>query len=228
MTGEDERRFAEGTMMTKIVVFGGSGYSGRHIVEAAVVAGHDVVSLTRHESAEQIGGVRYLLGSIENAADRSRALTGAEVAIVAVSARGNMLGRVRPAVAELAAEAAENGVRLGVIGGAGSLLEREGGELLLNSPGFSPEAKPEAREMSEVLADLRASDPTLDWFYVSPAAHFGPWVAGEYTGAYRVGGDVLLTDDAGRSAISGADFGVAVVDEIETGDHRREQITIAY
>lgn len=62
VTGEDELRLAEGTMMTKIVVFGGSGYSGRHIVEAAVVAGHDVVSLTRYESAEQIGGVHYRLG----------------------------------------------------------------------------------------------------------------------------------------------------------------------
>ncbi|WP_026139685.1 NAD(P)-dependent oxidoreductase [Leucobacter salsicius] len=214
--------------MTRIAVIGGSGYAGRHIVEAAVVAGHDVVSLSRHEPAEQIGGVHYLLGTIENAADRGRALAGAEVAIVAVSARGDMLGRVRPAIAELAAEAAEAGVRLGVIGGAGSLLERAGGDLLLNSPDFSPEAKPEATEMRDVLADLRAGAPTLDWFYVSPAATFGPWAAGEYTGDYRVGGDVLLTDDEGNSSISGADFGVAIVDEIESGEHRRAQLTIAY
>ena len=214
--------------MTNIVVFGGSGYAGSHIVEAAAVAGHDVVSLTRHESAEQIDGVHYLIGSIESAADRARALQSADVAIVAVSARGTMLGRVRPAVAALAAEAAAAGVRLGVIGGAGSLLEHEGGDLVLNSPGFSPEAKPEATEMYGVLQDLRASAPELDWFYVSPAGDFGSWVAGEYTGNYRVGGEVLLTDDEGHSSISGADFGVAVVDEIESGEHRRAQLTFAY
>lgn len=214
--------------MTKIAVFGGSGYAGGHIVEAAAVAGHDVVSLTRRESAEQIGGVHYLTGTIEDAADRARALSGAEVAIVAVSARADMLGRVRPAIAELAKEAADSGTRLGVIGGAGSLLEREGGDLLLNSPGFSPDAKPEAVEMRGVLEDLLASDEKLDWFYVSPAGKFGPWAAGEYTGDYRVGGHILLTDEAGQSTISGADFGIAVVDEIETSTHHRAQFTVAY
>lgn len=213
--------------MARIAVFGGSGYAGRHIVEAAVVAGHDVVSMSRHESAEQINGVHYLLGSIEAPEDRARALAGAEVALVAVAARGDMLGRVRPAVAVLASEAAA-GVRLGVIGGAGSLRQSEGGDLLLNSPDFSPEAKPEASEMYEVLQGLRKSADALDWFYVSPAADFGPWAPGEYTGEYRVGGEVLLTDDEGRSAVSGADFGVAIVEEIEAGEHRRAQFTVAY
>ncbi len=63
---------------------------------------------------------------------------------------------------------------------------------------------------------------------MSPAGSFGPWAAGEYTGEYRVGGDVLLTDAAGESAISGADFGVGVVDEIETPEHRRARFTLAY
>lgn len=214
--------------MTRIAVFGGSGYAGGHIVEAAVVAGHDVVSLARTESAEQIGGAHYLLGSIETAADRSRLLAEVEVALVAVSARGDMLGRVRPAIALLAAEAAAAGVRLGVIGGAGSLFVSEGGDLVMDAPGFPAEVKAEAAEMRGVLEDLRASDAALDWFYVSPAGDFGPWAAGEYTGDYRVGGEVLLTDSEGRSSISGADFGVAIVDEIETGEHRRAQFTIAY
>lgn len=214
--------------MTRVTVFGGSGYAGGHIVEAAAVRGLDVRSFTRKEAANQIAGVAYRTGSITDPGDRARALDGSDVVVVAVSPRGDMLGQVRPAIAELAAEAARAGVRLGVIGGAGSLLRGEGGELVMDSPAFPDEVKPEAAEMGGVLDDLRASGNELDWFLVSPAEEFGPWAAGEFRGEYRVGDDVLVADADGRSAISGADFGVAVVDEIERPAHRRSRFTVAY
>ncbi|KAM9862553.1 NAD(P)-dependent oxidoreductase [Leucobacter sp. BZR 635] len=214
--------------MASIVVFGGSGYAGSHIAEAAAVNGHQVTSITRSESATQIAGVTYRTGSILEAADRARALEGAEVLVVAVSPRGVMAGQVRPAIAELADQAAAAGVRLGVIGGAGSLQSTPGGPLLAETPEFGDEFRPEALEMAGVLSDLQASDSALDWFFVSPAGDFGPWVAGEYRGEYRVGGDVLLTDENGVSAIGGADFGVAIVDEIEEPAHRRQRFTVAY
>ena len=40
--------------MTKVAVIGGSGYAGSHIVEAAVVRGLDVTSMSRKEAAELI------------------------------------------------------------------------------------------------------------------------------------------------------------------------------
>ncbi|MBL5973478.1 MAG: NAD-dependent epimerase/dehydratase family protein [Candidatus Leucobacter sulfamidivorax] len=214
--------------MTKVAVIGGSGYAGSHIVEAAVVRGLDVTSMSRKEAAEQVAGVRYVQGSITEAADRARALDGADVVIAAVSPRGDMEGRVRSAIAELAADAAAAGVRLGVIGGAGSLQQSEGGPLVVDGPDFPDEVKPEAREMGGVLDDLRAAPENLDWFFVSPAGAFGAWAAGEYRGEYRVGGDVLLVDGEGNSTIGGADFGVAIVDEIETPKHHRQRFTVAY
>lgn len=214
--------------MTRVTVIGGSGYAGAHIVEAAAVRGLAVRSMSRGETAEQISGVDYLRGSITEAADRARALEGADVVVVAVSPRGDMAGRVRPAIAELAAEAASAGVRLGVVGGAGSLLQREGGDLVMNGPDFAEEVKPEAGEMGGVLDDLRAAPEQLDWFVICPPAAFGAWAPGEYRGEYRVGGDVLLTDDEGRSEISGADFGVAVADELEDPRHHRARFTVAY
>ncbi|MFC6236149.1 NAD(P)H-binding protein, partial [Leucobacter soli] len=84
--------------MTTMTIFGGSGYAGSHIVEAAVVRGLEVTSITRSESAEQMAGVHYRTGSILDAADRAAALQGADVVIVAVSPRGEMAGQVRPAV----------------------------------------------------------------------------------------------------------------------------------
>lgn len=214
--------------MTELTVIGGSGYAGSHIVEAAAVRGLEVRSMSRSEAAEQIAGVEYLQGSILEAADRAKALAGSDVVVVAVSPRGAMAGRVRGAVADLAREAAAAGVRLGVIGGAGSLLDREGGQKLSDSPEFNQDYLAEAREMGAVLDDLREMSDAPDWFLVSPAGEFGPWVAGEFTGKYRTGGDVLLTDEAGRSVIGGADFGVAVVDEVERPAHRNERFTVAY
>jgi len=214
--------------MTKVTVIGGSGYAGSHIAEAAAVRGLDVTSMSRKEAAEQSAGVRYVQGSITEAADRARALDGADVVIVAISPRGDMEGRVRSAIAEFAADAAAAGVRLGVIGGAGSLQQSEGGPLVVDGPDFPDEVKPEAREMGGVLDDLRAAPESLDWFFVSPPAAFGAWTAGEYRGEYRVGGDVLLVDAEGNSTISGADFGVAIVDEIETPKHHRQRFTVAY
>lgn len=214
--------------MLNITVIGGSGYAGAHIAEAAAVRGLVVTSMSRSEVPMQIAGVNYVTGSITEAADRARAVEGADVVVVAIAPRGEMLGKVREAIAELADLAEAAGVRLGVVGGAGSLLQEEGGDLVMNGEGFPDNILPEAKEMGEVLEDLRHAPESLDWFYVSPAGGFGPWAPGQYTGEYRVGGDVLLVDDAGQSAISGADFGVAVVDEVETPSHQRARFTVAY
>lgn len=214
--------------MTSTVVFGGSGYAGSHIVEAAAVRGLPVTSFTRRESATQIAGVTYKVGSLLESADRAAALAGADVVVVAVAPRGDMAGKLRPAIAELATEAEAAGVRLGVIGGAGSMQREAGGPRLAELPEFGDEFRPEALEMGGVLDDLLARDGELDWFFVSPAGDFGPWAAGEYRGEYRVGGDVVLTDESGVSAIGGADFGVAIVDEIEEPAHHRQRFTVAY
>lgn len=82
--------------------------------------------------------------------------------------------------------------------------------------------------MAGVLEDLRSSSESLDWFFVSPAGGFGSHNPGEFRGEYRIGGDVLLTDADGNSDIGGADFGVAIVDEIEAPAHRRKRFTVAY
>lgn len=214
--------------MARITIIGGTGYAGALIVAEAASRGHEVTSISRALPDEKIDGVTYVEGSVTDADIRARAVQDADVVYSAISPRGDMEGRTRQALADLAGAAQQAGVRLGVTGGAGSLLVTEGGPRLSDTDDFPDAFKTEAAEMAAVLDDLRASDASLDWFYVSPAAGFGAFAPGEKTGTFRVGGDVLLADADGNSFISGADFATAVVDEIEQPAHRRTRFSVAY
>lgn len=63
---------------------------------------------------------------------------------------------------------------------------------------------------------MRKSSAALSMVRMSSLVHF------------RLGGDVLLTDENGVSDISGADFAQAFVDEIETPTHTGQRFTVAY
>ena len=214
--------------MARIGVFGGTGYTGGHLVAEATRRGHTVTSVSRNLPDEQQAGVTYLSGSLLDQATRKEALASSDVVVVAVAPRGDMAGSVRDGIAALAAEAEQAGVRLGVVGGAGSLHVTDGGPRLFDTPEFPAEYRPESVEMADALDQLRKAPESLDWFYICPPAGFGGYAPGEPRGAYRVGGDVLLTDDQGNSFIGGADFATAVVDEIERPAHRRSRFTVAY
>jgi hypothetical protein len=213
--------------MTRIAVIGGTGYAGRHIVAEAVERGHTVVSVARSVPAERVEGATYIEGTLLDVPGLVAELQGVDVVISTVPARGDMLGKVRPGVAELVAALPAN-VRVGVIGGAGGSLVAPGGPRVVDLDSFTEEYKPEALEAIDILTDLQESDYGHDWFYIHPAGGFGAWNPGERTGTYRDGGDVIVTDADGESFISGPDLGVAVVDEIEQPKHSRERFTVGY
>ena len=60
--------------------------------------------------------------------------------------------------------------------------------------------------------------------YISPAGDFQ--AEGERTGTYILGGEELTLNEAGESVISYADYAIAMVDEIESGDHIRQRISV--
>jgi uncharacterized protein len=212
--------------MARIAVIGGTGYAGRNVVEEAARRGHTVVSVARKPAAERIPGVTYVEGTVLDVPGLVAELQGADVVFSAVAPRGDMLGMLRPAIADLVA-ALPDEVRLGVTGGAGGSLVAPDGPRVIDA-GFPDEFKPEAQEAIDILEDLRATGDAHDWFYVHPAGGFGAWAPGERTGVYRDGGDVQVVDDDGESYISGADFAVAVLDEIERPKHRGERFTVGY
>lgn len=213
--------------MTTIAVVGGTGYAGGHVVREAVARGHDVTVFSRHAPAERVAGVTYETGAI---ADREtlRQATAHQVVVVALPARATDAGPLVDALPALADSVVAAAGRLGVVGGAGSSLVGPDGPRLVDTPEFHDDWKPEALAHADVLAWLRDSDDRLDWFYVSPAALFGAYAPGEDLGAYRTGGDVLVTKDDGSSEISGVDFARAFVDEIEQHAHPRQRFTVGH
>ncbi|PZU48751.1 MAG: NAD-dependent epimerase [Microbacterium sp.] len=212
--------------MALIAVLGGTGYAGRHIVAEAVDRGHTVLSVARSVPADRVPGATYVEGTLLDVPGLAAQLEGVEVVVSAVAPRGEMEGLVRPNLEALASVLPDS-VRLGVIGGAGGSLVAPGGPRVVDA-GFPEEFKAEALEMIGVLEDLQSEQSGRDWFFVHPAGGFGAWNPGERTGSYRDGGDVIVTDADGESFISGADLGVAVIDEIETPKHTRERFTVGY
>ena len=216
--------------MARIIVLGGTGYAGGHLAAEAAGRGHEVLAVSRTAATEPVDGVEHRTGDAREEAFLASVLDGADVVVSALSPRGDMADKqaFRALQSTLARRAAEKHVRLGVIGGAGSLLVAEGGPKLVDTPDFPTEFAEEPRVLDAVLQDLREADESLDWFFLSPAGGFGSFAPGEAKGAYRVGGDVLLTDENGESFISGADLALALVDEIEEPAHKRTRFTVAY
>lgn len=212
--------------MSNIAVIGGTGYAGRHIVAEAADRGHNVLSVARKVAADRIPGVTYIEGTLLDVPSLLAELQGVDAVVVAVAPRDEMEGLVRPNIEALASTLPDS-VRLGVVGGAGGSLVAPDGPRLVD--GDFPEAfKAEALEMVGVLEDLQAEQTGRDWFFIHPAGGFGGFNPGERRGTYRDGGDVLVVDENGESFISGEDFAVAVIDEIESPKHSRGRFTVGY
>ncbi|GAA3577002.1 NAD(P)H-binding protein [Amycolatopsis ultiminotia] len=214
--------------MSKLVVFGATGYAGGRITEEALRRGHSVTGVAR--KAEGLpDGVEARAGSMHDAAFVAEVTKGADEIVVATPGRaddrGLLLLDALPTLTEAARAA---GARLSFVGGAGSLRVSEDGPRLIDTPEFPEAYKSEAGSHAEVLEALRALPEGVDWFYLSPAAEFGSHSPGERTGKYRVGGDVLLSAADGHSQLSGADLAIAFLDEIEQPKHRRVRFSVAY
>jgi len=73
------------------------------------------------------------------------------------------------------------------------------------------------------LAELRKRND-VKWTFVSPAAIFDP--EGARTGEYILAGEEFTVNDRGESVVSYADYALAMVDEIEKGNHIQQRISV--
>lgn len=114
--------------------------------------------------------------------------------------------------------------RLLIVGGAGSLyVNPEHTAVVCDSPDFPAMFLPLAKAQGEELAELRKRND-VKWTFVSPAGDFQ--ADGERTGEYILAGEELTLNSKGESIISYADYAIAMVDEIEKGDHIKARISV--
>lgn len=205
--------------MQRIALIGITGRAGSRIASELLARGHRVTGIARNTADTPAQA-----GLTLHSSDASRAeaivplLEGHDVVVSAARFDGG------PTADVLLDAARRAGVRrLLVVGGAGS-LEVVPGMALLDTPGFPEAYKAEAGAGRLFLEALRDADD-IDWTFVSPGAVFEP---GARTGRFRIGGDALMLDGAGDSAISMEDYAVAFADEIERPAHVRPRFSVAY
>jgi putative NADH-flavin reductase len=211
----------------KLVIYGASGKIGAEILAEAIRRGHTATAVGRRpENIAALAGVTAVAGDATDAASIAATAAGADVAISAYSPQAGPQDDLTKNAHALLAGLARAGVgRVIVVGGAGS-LEVAPGRLWVDDPAFTEAAKPRARAQKAALDVFRAAaGAPVVWTFVSPAASIKP---GARTGTFRVGGDRLLVDADGKSAISIADYAIAILDEAERPAHPNRRITVAY
>ncbi len=210
-----------------IVLIGATGFIGTALLNEALNRGHAVTALaTRPEKLEARERLQAHKTDVMDVSALTAQLAGADAVLSAFSghAQGDVQAYYLAGVRNIIAAVKEaRAPRLLVVGGAGS-LEVAPGVQLLDTPGF-PEAYRASAEGARQALNLLRGEASLEWTMLSPAAMISP---GQRSGVFRLGGDQLLADAAGNSAISVEDYAVAMIDELEQPAHSRQRFTLAY
>ncbi len=208
-------------MAKKIAVVAANGKAGQLIVREAVERGNDVTAFVRSENRTVAENV--VVKDIMDLTPKD--LVGFDAVVDAFGAwTPETLPQHSTTLAHLCDILSGTDTRLLVVGGAGSLyVNPEHTMTVSETPDFPEMFKPLASAMAEALSDLRERDD-VRWTYISPAGDFQ--AKGERTGEYILAGEELTLNDRNESIISYADYAIAMVDEIESGDHIQQRISV--
>ncbi len=205
----------------KIAVVCANGKAGKLIVSEAVARGLDVTAVVRGENKTDAKNVLNKDLFDLTAED----LKGFDVVVDAFGAwTEDTLPMHSTSLKVLCDALSGTDTRLLVVGGAGSLyVNPEHTACVSDGPDFPDVFKPLAAAMAKALGELRERTD-VKWTYVSPAGDFQ--ADGEKSGKYILGGEELTLNSKGESIISYADYAVAMVDEIVSGNHVQERISV--
>lgn len=206
----------------KIGIVGATGKAGTLILNEAVNRGHDVTAIVRNANKLTNKNVSIIEKDVHDTT--SEDFRGLDVVVNAFGAPlGEKDAHVEAGRALINALAG-TGIRLIVVGGAGSLYVDDSRTMtVIDTPNFPDMFKPTAGGQSENLEELEQTT-NLKWTFISPSAEFD--AEGKRTGTYETGTDVLLVNKSEESYISYADFAIAVIDEAENKKHINERYTV--
>lgn len=206
----------------KIAVAAANGKASGKIIAEALKRGYEVVAFGRHEQNDT-GASTYIRKDIMDLTKED--VKGFDALVDGFGAWApETLPLHTTTLLHLADIVSGTDTRLLVVGGAGSLyINRDHTKALYEAPDFPPTIKPLAKAMGQSLAELRKRND-VKWTYLSPAADFQ--ADGERTGSYEIHGEEFAPNSKGESIISYADYAIAMVDEIEKGDHLGQRISV--
>jgi putative NADH-flavin reductase len=205
-----------------VALVGATGNAGSRILAELIRRGHSVTAIVRDVARVPLSpGVEGKSGDVLDETGLAALLKGHDAVITSVHFAASDPEKLVAAVRTSGVQ------RYLVVGGAGSLEVALGtfplGLKLIDAPAFPDAWKAEAAAACTFLDRLRA-ETELDWTYLSPSAMLVP---GERTGKFRLGTDLLLSNEQG-SSISLEDYAVALVDELENPAHPRKRFTVGY
>lgn len=205
----------------KLAVICANGKAGQLIVKEAVERGMDVTAVVRGENKTVAENV-----VIKDLFDlTAEDLKGFDAVVDAFGAwTPDVLSQHSTSLKHLCNILSGTDTHLLVVGGAGSLyINSEHTVQVMDGPDFPDMFKPLAAAQGKALEELRTRTD-VKWTYISPAGDFR--ADGERTGKYILGGEELVLNSKGESVISYADYAIAMVDEIISGNHVQQRISV--
>ena len=205
----------------KIAVVCANGKAGQLIVKEAVNRGFDVTAFVKSEN-KSVAQKSVIKDLFDLTADD---LKGFDTVVDAFGAWApEVLPQHSTSLKHLCDILSGTDTRLLVVGGAGSLyVNAEHTLQVMDGADFPEMFKPLAAAQGKALAELRERND-VKWTFISPAGDFQ--ADGERTGKYILAGEELTLNSKGESIISYADYAIAMVDEIEKGDHIQQRISV--
>lgn len=205
----------------KVAVVCANGKAGKLIVKEAVERGLDVTAVVRGENKTAAEKV-ITKDLFDLTADD---LKGFDSVVDAFGAWvPEELPKHSTSLKHLCDILSGSDTRLLIVGGAGSLYTNpEHTAQLIDGPDFPDEFKPLASAQVKTLNEIRERND-VKWTFVSPAGDFQ--ADGERTGEYILAGEELTLNSKGESIISYADYAIAMVDEIVSGSHIGQRISV--
>lgn len=205
----------------KIAVVAANGKAARKIISEAVNRGMEVTAFGRRDNNTE--AQHYVKKDIFDLTKED--LAGFDAVVDAFGAwTEETLPMHSTSLAHLSDILSGSDTRLLVVGGAGSLyLNPEHTKMLVEAPDFPDAFKPLANAQGKALSELRQRKD-VRWTFISPAADFQ--ADGARTGEYILAGEEFTVNSKGVSAISYADYAIAMVDEIEKGNYIQQRISV--
>lgn len=205
----------------KIAVVCANGRVGRLVVQEAVNRGLDVTAVAKGEN-RTVAAKFVQKDLFDLTADDVK---GFDAVVDAFGAwKEEELGNHSKSLKHLCDILSGSKTRLVVVGGAGSLyVNPEHTVVVSDGADFPPQFLPLTKAQGKALTELRDRSDVL-WTFISPAADFQ--ADGERTGAYIIAGEELTLNPKGESIISYADYAIALVDEIVSGNHIQQRISV--